>query len=106
MAAPHPVPHKFSGLFWDHDFNRLSWDEHRNFIIRRFLQHGSWEAVTWLRAHVGDASLREWLKEHEGGKLSPRQLRFWELVLDIEHQRVNRWIEIGSNNPWSRRGAK
>ena len=86
-------------LFWDHDFRRLTWDHDRDLVIGRVLGVGDWQAVCWLR----DPDLRAWLERHEGGSLSPRQLRFWELVLQLPRRRVNGWLRETTRATWDRR---
>jgi hypothetical protein len=97
------LPEFLRSLFWDVDFAALDWEADRDLIIRRVLQAGSWSAVRWLRSACGDQALRAWLSVHTGGRLSPRQLRFWELVLNIPSQEVDHWIAETKNGPWGRR---
>lgn len=68
-------------------------DEHRDFIIRRLLQRGSWDSIQWLRRQIGDPALRAWIIAHAVRGLEARQLRFWEVVLDLPHEQVDRWVE-------------
>jgi hypothetical protein len=97
------LPKSAATFFWDCDFASLSWEKHRDFIIRRLLQSGSWEILTWLRAEVGDAALRQWIVHQHGAGLSPRQLRFWEAVLDLPGSEVTQWVRSASMRPWERR---
>lgn len=100
---PGSLPDFLKPFFWDVDFYTLDWQSDQNFIARRILQSGSWMAVSWLRSAWGDQELRSWLEAHQGSRLAPRQLRFWELVLDLPAQEVEQWIEGARNNPWGRR---
>ena len=103
MSGSGALPALLQPFFWDHDFARLDWESHRDFIIRRVLQAGSWDALVWLRGELGNGSLRRWIEEQHGGGLSPRQLRFWELLLELPHAEVNRWVDAARNNPWEQR---
>jgi hypothetical protein len=98
-----PLPPSLQPLFWDCDFAQLDWQQHRDFIVRRVLAEGSWEAICWLRARVGDPGLREWIERHEGRSLSPQQLRFWELVLDLPTEAVNTWLRSAERTIWEGR---
>lgn len=98
-----PLPERLRPLFWDVDFSSLDWELDHNLIVRRILQDGNWAAVRWLRSTWGDAAVRGWLITHAGGRLSPRQLRYWELVLDLSGQEVNKWINLTKESPWERR---
>lgn len=93
-------------FFWDCDFSALTFSEQPDFIIRRLLQTGSWEAIRWLRAELGDAALRQWLEQHNGAGLQPRQLRLWEVVLDLPHDRVSHWVRAAASQPWEGRLAR
>jgi len=90
----------FSKLFWDCDFSALDWDEHRDFIIRRILTDGDWNALCWLRAYIGDDALRGWIIQHAARSLSPRQIRYWALVLDIESSLADRWVTETKTLGW------
>lgn len=98
-----PLPEHLKPLFWDVDFLALDWEAERDFIVRRILQTGSWPAVRWLRSTLDDDVLRTWILAHHGGRLAPRQLRFWELVLDLPASEVADWIARAKDNPWERR---
>ena len=74
------LPKMLRPLFWDYNFDTLTWEEDRELIISRVLISGSWDAVTWLRSRAGDQYLREWIERLQGKGLSPLQLRFWELI--------------------------
>jgi hypothetical protein len=102
---PDSLPDFLSGFFWDCDFTALSLKAQRDFIIRRLLQEGSWDALTWLRDKIGDAELRHWIESHHGGGLSSRQLRFWQAVLNLPPQNVNRWVCANASRPWEKRNA-
>lgn len=101
--ASEPLPDALRGLFWEYDFEDLSWDEDRDLIFRRVLSDGPWEMVQWLRRRAGDAALREWIRERRGRPLSRRQLRFWQLILELPEAEVNAWLEAREPNPWERR---
>ena len=103
MTVRSALPKSVRAYFWDYPSIKLSLKSDRDLIIRRILTNGSWNSVQWLRKQIGDSDLREWLVAHRGRGLSPRQLRFWGLVLDIPVRRVNRWVNTARNNPWGQR---
>ncbi len=90
-------------IFWDVDFNQLSWQANRDFIIRRVLTHGDMEMIRWLRVTLGNAALVRWLKKHDGAGLSPRQLRFWQVILDLPDHLVDGWIKKDADSIWRQR---
>jgi len=92
-------------FFWDCDFRCLSLDADADFIVGRLLAEGDWDSIRWLRRRAGDKALRDLLNRHSGRGLSPRKLRFWELVLGLDRSKVNSWISQQTENPWHRRGG-
>ena len=92
------LPALLRPLFWDHHFDDLDFSVHREFVIGRILSHGDWASVQWLREQVGDAPLRHWIERREARGLSPRQIRFWELVLRLPSDQVARWLIVQKQN--------
>lgn len=90
-------------LFWDCDFSQISWVLHRDLVISRILANGTWEAIRWLRDALGDEGLREYVVAHRGRGLSPRQLRFWELILGIPRRTVSAWLKEPGRTVWEGR---
>jgi hypothetical protein len=101
--SPGKLPRLLRMCFWDYDFSALSWERDRDFIIGRVLTYGNWDAVTWLRSRLEDHALRKWIMHHQGRGLSPRQLRFWQLILGLPHREVNSWLEAQPRRFWDRR---
>ncbi len=100
-----PLPETVRALFWEYDAEALSWKADRDLVIHRVLTEGGWEAVRWLRGRAGDEALRAWIVEREGGALSARQLRFWQLVLDLPAAHVDAWIKTRRSSVWEERAA-
>ena len=106
MAPTDPEwPPSVQSLFWDYEADALDWPADRNLIVRRVLSDGTWDAITWLRDRMGDAALRRWIETRSGDALSPRQLRFWELVLDLPSDRVDEWVDARRTSVWANRTA-
>lgn len=97
------LPEALRPLFWEHDFDAVDWREDRDLIIERILAAGPWEAVRWLWRQVGDEGLRGWLRQRRGRPLNRRQLRFWQLVLDLPGDEVDGWLAAREPDPWERR---
>ena len=97
------LPEGVRALFWEYDADALSWDADRDLIICRVLTAGDWSAVAWLRSRLGDEDLRLWIERHRGGGLSPRQLRFWELVLGLSSREVDAWVRTARTSVWESR---
>lgn len=100
------LPQDLSNLFWDCDFGSLDLAEHLSFVIRRILDRGDWNAITWLRGAVGDAAIRNWFLATDGGGLDPRRLRFWGLILDLPAPQVDEWVRRAKASPWHERASR
>lgn len=105
MSTPRSqrLPSSVRGLFWDIDAGALRWERDRDLIIGRILSSGSWDVVRWLRQRAGDPALRDWIERHDGRGLSPQQLRFWQLILDIPERQVSGWLARAQRQVWDRR---
>jgi hypothetical protein len=90
-------------LFWDCEPGSLDLHKHRDFLIRRVLESGDWSAIQWIRGAMGDAAIREWFLSKNGGRLDPRRLRFWGLILDVPVSRVDEWVEKAKLSHWRER---
>jgi hypothetical protein len=97
------LPSSVKKLFWDLNPRALRWDRDREQIIGRILASGPWETVKWLRSTAGDEAIRSWIEEHEGRGLSPRQLRFWQVIVEIPRRRVDAWLRSEGRQVWDRR---
>ena len=97
------LPRQLRPLFWDYDFKILSWEKNKDLITARVLAAGEWDAIAWLRSRIGDRALAEWIKRRQGRGLSPEQLRFWELILELSPKEVNSWLEAAGRIIWEKR---
>jgi len=94
------LPQDLESLFWDCDFASVRLDKHRSFVIRRVLDRGDWDAITWLRRTVGDAAIRDWFIARKGRGLDPRKLRFWEVILELPTDAVDQWVRKARESSW------
>ncbi|MCK6526619.1 hypothetical protein L6R50_03400 [Myxococcota bacterium] len=99
------LPEALRPLFWEYDFDELSWEEDLDLVAGKVLEHGAWRDLLWLRHTLGDEALRGWIAKRQGRGLSARDLRFWEVVLRIPHAQVTAWIEQPGKAIWERRTA-
>jgi hypothetical protein len=99
------LPARLRALFWDYEFDDLTWEAHHDFIVDRVLTTGDFESIRWLRSRLGDENLKEWITNHHQ-KLSPQQLRFWEIILALPHKRVSEWLAARNENIWEKRAAR
>jgi hypothetical protein len=92
-----------ASLFWDYPGRRLSLVRDRELVIRRILAEGGLLHVRFLRSRVGDEAIRQVLLRSEARGLSPRRIRFWQLLLSIPAPRANAWVRSARVGTWARR---
>lgn len=88
---------------WDTDVSSITWERYKNFIVRRILQYGDFQSWRWLRTQLGDKELRDWIVAHNARGLTPRQIRYWALILDIESTLADEWVKAATNTIWEQR---
>jgi hypothetical protein len=71
--------------------------------VERVLAQGADREIVWLRQEIGEDALRDWLVRNQGKALSQRQLRYWELVLDLPPGLVDEWLSSPSRKIWDTR---
>ncbi len=105
-SASPGIPESVNAILWEYDAGTLDWTTDRDLIIGRVLSHGTWDDISWLRDRLGDDALRLWIEVHEGGGLSPRQLRFWEIIVDLPSRRVDAWVTRLRSSIWEGRATR
>jgi hypothetical protein len=99
------LPTEVRGLLHDCDPDSVSWESRREFLIDRILSAGNWDAILWLRRTAGGDALRARILATRGRRLSPRQLRFWQLMLELPEADVTCWLAEPARAIWDRRSA-
>ncbi len=97
------LPELLGRYFWDYAPGRLTWPDSRQTIIGRLLEKGGFDSVRWLRRHVGDQEIREFIIARRGRGIDPKRLRYWELILRLPEELVSAWIAAALQNPWHQR---
>lgn len=44
-------------LFWQYDFEALTWEQDRDLTIARVLASGGWDVITWLPSQPCDRKI-------------------------------------------------
>ncbi len=97
------LPGDVRALLHDCDPSTVSWDAHRAFLIDRILSDGPWSSICWLRRTLGDRDLAAHIVDTRGRRLSPRQLRFWQVILDLPEADVTTWLADPARAIWDGR---
>lgn len=100
VVVASKLPDNLRTLFWDCDFASLDLSQYRNFVIRRILDRGNWDAIMWLRHTLGDMAIKEWFITKHGRGLDARKIRFWEVILDMPKADVDEWVRRERTSNW------
>jgi hypothetical protein len=100
------LPASLRRFFWDQDFDQLRWPEDLEAVARRLLAVGDGPALAWLRKEVGDGRLCDVIRATRGRDLDPRQLRFWQIVLDLPARDVDAWLADPARRGWEERVSR
>lgn len=100
------IPESVRSLFWDTDAAGLSLDTDRDAILGRVLEAGGLDETRWLRRTIGDASIRAHLHQRSGRGMAPARLRYWQVMLDLPAEDVDRWVEAARSGVWGRRAER
>jgi hypothetical protein len=100
-----PLPDHLRGLFWDYSTVDLLWPRDRELVLTRVLQHGDEAAIRWLRERLPDGEIAARLRATEGRGMDPRQLRFWQTILQLPEAEVATWVAAARASAWDNRRA-
>lgn len=103
MAEPSratALPPTLHHYFREYDPGRLRVVEDRPTIMLRLMESGEQDAIRWLRSTYGDGPLHEFVAARQGRGLSPKRLRYWELLLGLPGDDVSRWVASARAGTW------
>lgn len=87
--VPDTLPEFLHAFFWDTNPKRVSPRRHMNAVCLRLMERGDESAIRWLLQTYRRERLRAWIMAQEGRGLTPRALRFWEVLLDLPHPQTS-----------------
>lgn len=97
------LPRRLQRFFWDYDFAQLRWCTDNDLVIARILASGDWDSICWLMRRMSKPDLRDWITSRRGRGLSCRQLRFWEIIVELPQRQVDRWLADPARRLWENR---
>ena len=80
------LPGHLSKYFWEVEFESLDLDTRRAYILKRILEYGDEEAVSWMLQNFDRSEIRDVLRRFRG--ISRKSANFWAIVLDIPEDEV------------------
>ncbi len=80
------LPAFLKQYFWDVDFDKLSFEKSKTFILKRVLDRGNDKALKWLFRHYTKADIKELILTTRD--LSPKTANFWADYLKLKQKKV------------------
>ena len=77
-ASPAQLVRNLRSLFWDVGLEPEHLDDNPQWVLRRVLRFGDWQAVRQVRTHFGDDAVRE-AAAHRS--MDVRTRRLWQVIL-------------------------
>jgi hypothetical protein len=80
------IPERIKRLFWDVDKENVDIRDHRSYIIRRIMDFGNMDDVSWMRNVYTPDEIIEVVKKSRG--LSRKSAYFWSTYFNIPKEEV------------------
>jgi len=71
------LPLFITKYFWGDDLSELSWETHKEYIVKTILEKGDLEAVKWILKNTDKDTLKKIIDQ----KMDPKSQNFWKFYL-------------------------
>jgi hypothetical protein len=86
------LPQSVRAVLWSYDTNTLDTMRDKDRIILQTLNHGSEDAIVWLKTTYSKEELSNVLEKSSVGEWSKKSLNFWSLMLHTKPKRIGRFV--------------
>jgi hypothetical protein len=86
------LPAFLQPFFWSYRLADLDIREHQTLIIKQILNHGSLEAIKWLRSTYNESEIQAAIAESMESEWSKKSLTLWSKIYEITPTRQSRFI--------------
>lgn len=83
------APSGIRALLWDLDPHLIRVDQDSGSIIPRVMITDDPDLLRWLRKHIGDAKIKEWILARRGGGIGDFDLYPWTILLGVSEDAVD-----------------
>ena len=80
------LPDSFKSYFWDVNFDSLNLKQNKSFILKRLLDRGDTQALTWLKGNYNIEEIGELLLSTRD--ISAKTANFWADFLQLDRSKV------------------
>ena len=86
-----PLTTAVKASLWSYDTEKLDLVRDKNRIIKQTLNHGSLDAILWLKANYHQSDLVAVFEGSSTGEWTKKSLNYWSIILDTKPKRTNRF---------------
>jgi hypothetical protein len=86
-----PLPAAVKASLWSFNTEKLDLLRDKNRIIKQTLNHGSLDAIQWLKANYSPSDIAEAFEESSTGEWTKKSLNYWSLILNTKPKRTGRF---------------
>ena len=99
------IPDKFFSLFWDYDPESIDIVLHKDLIIGRITEIGSWDSMKWLLKTYSKDEILSFLNNKGKRTLPFRELNYWLFMMGVSAKKRDQILgeTSGSNHVWKNR---
>ena len=88
------IPQSVKACLWSYDTNMIDFSlpSHRTRMIQNVLNHGTSDAISWLRQNFPENEIITTIKESNSSSWSKKSLALWSLIFNVYPTRKERFI--------------
>ncbi|HLC17348.1 MAG TPA: hypothetical protein VJL89_14105 [Thermodesulfovibrionia bacterium] len=101
------IPEFLYPLFWEYNPKEMDIIQHSDTIMGRIMEHGTWQAMCWLRVTYKAEQIVSFL-ERRGKRVLPlRELNYWALVSGVSEEKRKKWLKEAKEqlHVWRKRAS-
>ncbi len=100
-----PIPSQIYNLFWEYVPESIDIKTHKDLIIGRVAEMGSWNSMKWLLKTYSKEQILSFLNKRGIQTLPLRELNYWLLMMGISSEEREQIInqKSESNHVWNNR---
>ena len=80
------LPVFLQSFFWDVEFSKIDPKENRVYILKRILEFGDEQAVSWMWENFNKQEIKDVLLHGRG--FTKKSANFWALILDVPKEKI------------------
>jgi hypothetical protein len=84
MNGNRQIPQAFKKFFWDADFAKLKFPEHRNYVLGKLMVYGDLDSIKWILDTFDRGTISRYLEKRGERTLDKKSYIFWTKILRME----------------------